>query len=296
MGGVIGGATSSAYVPPIITAMEDSWTLESWHDFFSLIYSAVSEIRRKREAESLAAVDSIHTKLHCCIDSIVTLKDHIELARRTYHFEEGEVEAIEDVLMVLDNMISKLYEEESYWSEKVTTLQYDEGIHVNTGVTPADSFVQCHRHTGLPGRPKFHLDSDQIESLQAMGFSFVAISKMFGISRATLYRRCAELGILHRRMTQVSDVELVDRVTKLKEVLPHVGERVIIGHLRQAGIYVQRERVRRAIHHVDPLNTARLYDGISTSLDAHTQFLVQIHFGILVSVYALSNSNNLYVQ
>ena len=75
-----------------------------------------SDIRRKRD---LGAVDSIHTKLNCCINSIVTLKDHIE---RTYHFEK-EVEAIEDVLMVFDNMISKLYEEESYWSEKVTTLK-----------------------------------------------------------------------------------------------------------------------------------------------------------------------------
>ena len=158
----------------------------------------------------------------------------------------------EEILTVLDHMITNLEQEERYWCMKIERL-FNQGGHDDN--MPSLIFVQYH-FSGLPGHPKFHLDVDQIESLRAMGFSFTNISKMFGISRSTLYCHCADLGIVHRRITDISDQELDVTIIKLKEVLPHVGERVIIGHLRQFGIFVQRERVRQSIHRVDPLKTA----------------------------------------
>ena len=110
---------------------------------------------------------------------------------------------------------------------------------------------------GLPGHPKITIDVEQIQSLRTIGFTWVDISKMLGISRSFLYRRCAEMGLDDtRRHTEITDDELDDTIIRLKEVLPHVGERVIIGHLHQSSIYIPRGRVRQSIHRVDPLNTA----------------------------------------
>lgn len=231
--------------------MEDNDNLESWENFFSLVFGIVTEILFKRETESLVVADSIQTRLCCCIQSILNLKDYLHLTR-VQSFQEGEITMAEEILTVLDHMITNLEQEERYWCMKIERL-FNQGGHDDN--MPSLIFVQYH-FSGLPGRPKFHLDVDQIESLRAMGFSFTNISKMFGISRSTLYRHCADLGIVHRRITDISDQELDVTIIKLKEVLPHVGERVIIGHLRQSGIFVQRERVRQSIHRVDPLNTA----------------------------------------
>ena len=65
---------------------------------------------------------------------------------------------------------------------------------------------------------------------------------MLGINRSILYRLCAEMGLDDtRRHTEITDDEIDDTIIRLKEVLPHVGERVIIGHLHQSSIYIQRE-------------------------------------------------------
>ena len=168
----------------------------------------------------------------------------------------------EEILTVLDHMITNLEQEERYWCMKIERL-FNQGGHNDNMLSLI--FVQYH-FSGLPGRPKFHLDVDQIESLSAMGFSFTNISKMFGISRSTLYRHCADLGVDHRRITDISGQKLDVTIMKLKEVLPHVGERVIIGHLRQSGIYVQGERGSGSPYTVLTLQTL-LYDGIS--LDGH---------------------------
>ena len=39
-------------------------------------------------------------------------------------------------------------------------------------------------------------------------------------------------------------------------MLPHVGERIIIGHVRSLGLHITRERVRQSIRRVDPVNTS----------------------------------------
>ena len=56
--------------------------------------------------------------------------------------------------------------------------------------------------------------------------------------------------------TTITDEALDEVVFSLKDVLPHIGERILLGHLRRNGLVIQRERVRQSIHRVDPLNTA----------------------------------------
>ena len=77
------------------------------------------------------------------------------------------------------------------------------------------------------------------------------------ISRSTLYRRLQEEGLSRdATYSDMSDAD-IDRVMKeVKEIHPNDGERMIIGHLAQRGIILQRARVRASIHRIDPINTA----------------------------------------
>ena len=59
--------------------MEDFNTLESWENYFSLVISTVSEIQLKRETNSLIVTHSVYTKLVCCIDGVLRLKEHISI-------------------------------------------------------------------------------------------------------------------------------------------------------------------------------------------------------------------------
>ena len=51
-------------------------------------------------------------------------------------------------------------------------------------------------------------------------------------------------------------MELDEKITAIKRVHPNDGERLMIGHLAQSGIVIQRSRIRASIHRVDPVNTA----------------------------------------
>ena len=71
-----------------------------------------------------------------------------------------------------------------------------------------------------------------------------------------MYRRLDEEGISqHTTFTDISDTELDQKVAAIKNVHPNDGERMMVGHLPQCGIIVQRSRLRASIHRVDPVNT-----------------------------------------
>ena len=217
--------------------MEDFNTLESWENFFSLVISTVSEIQLKSETHSLIVTHSVYTKLVCCIDGILRLKENISILHVRQQHSIPEIEVIRKVLFVLSNMLNNLEEESLFWNAKMERLTPNIQEHMQSG-----NFVHFDLN-GLPGRPKITIDVEQIQSLRTIGFTWVDISKMLGISRSTLYRRCAEMGLDDtRRHTEITDDELDNTIIRLKEVLPHVGERVIIGHLHQSSIYIQRER------------------------------------------------------
>ena len=56
--------------------------------------------------------------------------------------------------------------------------------------------------------------------------------------------------------SSISDAELDDKIVAIKQSFPNYGERMVMGHLLNSGIIVQRIRVRGSIHRVDPINTA----------------------------------------
>ena len=65
-----------------------------------------------------------------------------------------------------------------------------------------------------------------------------------------------ELAVLDTLQTVVSDEDLQLLVSELKLQFPDAGECMLSGFIRARGIHVSRDKLRCAIHAVDPINTA----------------------------------------
>ena len=67
--------------------------------------------------------------------------------------------------------------------------------------------------TGNPGRPQLYLPAETLEDLLGLGFSVAKISRMFGVSRWTIYRRIQSYGLQNTVLfSLLSDAELDELV------------------------------------------------------------------------------------
>ena len=74
-----------------------------------------------------------------------------------------------------------------------------------------------------------------------------------GVSRPTVYRLLKDAGIDYsKRFHEITNTELDRTVADIKVSHPNAEEINIMGHLRARNIRLQRNRVREAIHRVDP--------------------------------------------
>ena len=54
----------------------------------------------------------------------------------------------------------------------------------------------------------------------------------------------------------ISDDDLIAKVKEIKNLMPEIGESMLGGILRSNGICVQRHRIRKPLHIVDPIKIA----------------------------------------
>ena len=94
------------------------------------------------------------------------------------------------------------------------------------------------------GRPRLQIMEEQLVFLVESGFQIGVIASLMNCSRHTIERRLLEFGITSHHFTHISDLDLDQVIGDINSLHPHLGERVIRGHLRSQGIHVQRERVR----------------------------------------------------
>lgn len=86
--------------------------------------------------------------------------------------------------------------------------------------------------------------------LRSIGTSWTKI----GISRITLYLKQRDAEIVN----DFKDLNISDSDLKIKEIKIHMLDirEKMTGVLRSNGVYVQRRRIRKGIHSIDPSKTA----------------------------------------
>lgn len=77
------------------------------------------------------------------------------------------------------------------------------------------------------------------------------------VSRQTVYKAMAEYNLQESRYSNISESDIRHAVSSIKGRHPNAGEVMLEGHLRAQGIHVQRSKVRKAIHDLDPSVTTR---------------------------------------
>lgn len=162
--------------------------------------------------------------------------------------DEELLEIWSTYLLSLQQLLSSCWSLVSQWEEYVDSLH--QNPYPNNYTAPI-----VHR-PHVRGRPPFHISQDQLSYLASLSFTWTEIAKLLGVSRMTVYRRRRQFGMEEPRRSTLTDSQLRALVRAWKSEMPAVGETMVIGRLHASGHYVPRERVRRAIHAVDPLNTA----------------------------------------
>ena len=107
--------------------------------------------------------------------------------------------------------------------------------------------------TRRAGRPRKNVSRELLENLLRLKVPISEIASFFDVTRPVIYKAMREFGINHSSFSDISDDQLRDIVNTVKEHHPQAGEIMVQGHLRAQGVHVQRERLRSAIHQVDPV-------------------------------------------
>ena len=67
----------------------------------------------------------------------------------------------------------------------------------------------------------------------------------------------AEYDLQETRYSDISEADIQHAVSSIKGNHPNAGEVMLQGHFRAQGINVQRSKIRKAIHDLDPPVTTR---------------------------------------
>ena len=102
------------------------------------------------------------------------------------------------------------------------------------------------------GRPALAIDEEQLRFLLSYSFKVTDIAAMFGCSRRTIQRRMSDVGLCASCFSEINNSQLDEVVGEIAARLPMCGIRTIQSMLKADGIILQRERVREALHRVDP--------------------------------------------
>ena len=107
--------------------------------------------------------------------------------------------------------------------------------------------------TGAAGRPPLSLNMDDISNFRSLGFSWVDISSLYGVSARTLRRRRQESGVGVHSHDSITDADLDNIVGDILEIIPQAGRNLVRGSLQNRGVHVQRRRVVESIQRIDPV-------------------------------------------
>ena len=179
------------------------------------------------------------------VDKVVGLLRELSLPGVYAILETNDLEHLKALSDVFADILSAMQQLVSTLS--VTPATVAENVYVTEG-----------RNPGEVGRPKFRIQSEVLEDLRSLGFSWTKIAMMLGVSRWTISRRVKDYGLEDMcGFSQLSNEEL-DRL--VRNYIDHhgttSGQTYIIGYIKSLGYHVQRSRIRECLARLDPRNTA----------------------------------------
>ncbi|XP_059185795.1 uncharacterized protein LOC131968764 [Centropristis striata] len=108
--------------------------------------------------------------------------------------------------------------------------------------------------TGTQGRPKILVDERRLKEMLDLHLPVPCIATLMGVSRRTIYRRMKENELSVREMySPITDAELDNLVSSIKNDLPNAGYRMVKGRLESLGHRVQWRRVAACMQRVDSM-------------------------------------------
>ncbi|XP_059399811.1 uncharacterized protein LOC132131733 [Carassius carassius] len=148
--------------------------------------------------------------------------------------------------------ISSVYDQISVPEEllgELSTLKNTVDRHIDNNNEPVTALEV---EFGVKGPPKFIISREHLQYLVNMQLSVPCIAELLGVSTRTIKRRLTEYGIsLKDTYSKITDEELDNLVRSIKAKSPHLGHRMMKGHLQALGHRVPWTRVWDSMHRVD---------------------------------------------
>ena len=129
-------------------------------------------------------------------------------------------------------------------------------------VTPETADENCFapgkEEKETPGRPRFDIPAEMLEELRELGFSWIKIGEMLGVSRWTIHRRVEQYGFQNMTGFHHLPDEELDEIVRgfVSDRGRTSGQGFVGGYIKALGLRIQRKRLRESMARVDPQNTA----------------------------------------
>ncbi|XP_048874043.1 uncharacterized protein LOC125745333 [Brienomyrus brachyistius] len=108
--------------------------------------------------------------------------------------------------------------------------------------------------TATNGRPKILIEEQRLKEMLHTQLPVPCIATLMGVSRRTILRRMKEYELCVRdTYNSISDEELDNLVSSVKNDLPNAGYRMVRGRLQSMGYRVRWRRVAASMHRVDSM-------------------------------------------
>jgi len=140
-------------------------------------------------------------RLEICITNVSRLNDHLENGMELVQPENR------DVIAVYKNSVGNLAQYLEEWQKYISAMER---------ISESLRFRVATSDRPIRGRPQFIISKEQLEYLHSMSFSWTSIASLFGVSRMTIFRRREEFGLINEPDRTLTDSELTNKVSDIK--------------------------------------------------------------------------------
>lgn len=190
----------------------------------------------------------IQERIETSISNLRRILDRFETAPHNpeIHLTGDELQALTEYRSMISTLLDITLVLSQQYEDRVDQIHASRTSYAYHASTVRD---------GRLGRPRFDVSSGQLEYLSSLLFTWTEVAALLGVSRMTVYRRRRELNLLNQGQS-ISMSALRTAIREIQIRSPNMGEVMILGQLRAQQYAVTRDRVRRVIRELDPLNVA----------------------------------------